>query len=70
MIPYFFGTGTAAVVAVVVLGVLAAPGVGAALARFTGRSTARSALRQLVFTAVPAALTYVLGVAAGVSGIG
>ena len=70
LIPYFFGTGTAAVVAVVVLGVLAALGVGAALARFTGRSTARSALRQLVFTAVPAALTYVLGVAAGVSGIG
>lgn len=68
--PYFFATGSAALVTAVVLGVLAALGVGAALATFTGRSTVRSALRQLLFTAVPAALTYALGAAAGVSGIG
>lgn len=68
--PYFFGTGTAAMVAAIVLGVFAALFVGAALARFTGRPMGRSAGRQLLFSAVPAMVTYAIGSAVGVSGIG
>jgi len=68
--PYFFATGTAALVAAVVLGLVAALTVGALLARFTGRPMGRSAARQLVFSAVPAAATYALGAAVGVGGIG
>jgi VIT1/CCC1 family predicted Fe2+/Mn2+ transporter len=70
LVPYFFATGTAALVAAVVLGVVAALFVGAALARFTGRPMGRSAGRQLLFSAVPAAITYAIGSAVGVSGIG
>lgn len=69
LIPWFFGGGTAAVVASVVLGALAALGVGTALARFTGRPLVASALRQLLVSAVPAALTYALGSAVGIGGI-
>ena len=70
LIPYFFGSGTAALVAAVVMGVVAALTVGALLARFTGRPMGRSALRQLVFSAIPAAITFGIGSAVGVSGIG
>jgi VIT1/CCC1 family predicted Fe2+/Mn2+ transporter len=70
LLPYFFGTGTAALVVAVVLGVIAALAVGAALAKFTGRPMGRSAGRQLLFSAVPAAITYAIGSAVGVSGIG
>jgi len=68
-VPYFFTTGTAALVSAVVLGVIAALTVGALLARFTGRPMGRSAARQLLFSAVPAAATFALGAAVGVSGI-
>ncbi len=67
--PYFFTTGTAALVTAVVLGVIAALTVGALLAFFTGRPMGRSAARQLLFSAVPAAATFALGAAVGVSGI-
>jgi VIT1/CCC1 family predicted Fe2+/Mn2+ transporter len=70
LVPYFFATGTAALVTAVVLGIVAALTVGALLARFTGRPMGRSAARQLLFSAVPAAATYALGAAVGVSGIG
>lgn len=70
LIPYLFGTGTAAMVVAIVLGVIAALAVGAALARFTGRPMGRSAGRQLLFSAVPAVVTYAIGSAVGVSGIG
>ena len=70
LVPYFFGSGTAALVVAIVLGVVAAVTVGALLARFTGRPMARSALRQLVFSAVPAAVTFALGAAVGMSGVG
>jgi VIT1/CCC1 family predicted Fe2+/Mn2+ transporter len=70
LVPYFFGSGTAALVVAIVLGVVAAITVGALLARFTGRPMARSALRQLVFSAVPAAVTFALGAAVGMSGVG
>ncbi|MDQ2825748.1 MAG: VIT1/CCC1 transporter family protein [Actinomycetota bacterium] len=67
--PYLVGTGTAALVVAILLGALAGLAVGAALARFTGRSMVRSSLRQLLFTAVPAVITFALGAAVGVSGI-
>lgn len=70
LIPYFFGTGTGAMVAAIVLGLMAALIVGAALAKFTGRPMGRSAGRQLLFSAVPAIVTYAIGSAVGVSGIG
>ena len=70
LLPYFFATGTAALIAAVVLGAVAALAVGAFLARFTGRPVARSAARQLLFSAVPAAATYALGAAVGVTGVG
>jgi VIT1/CCC1 family predicted Fe2+/Mn2+ transporter len=70
LVPYFFGTGTAAMVTAIVLGVLAALFVGAALAKFTGRPMGRSAARQLLFSAVPAMVTYAIGSAVGVGGIG
>ncbi|MDQ4068350.1 MAG: VIT1/CCC1 transporter family protein [Actinomycetota bacterium] len=70
LVPYFVGSGTAALVAAVVCGVVAALTVGALLARFTGRPVARSAARQLLFAAIPAAITFAIGSAVGVSGIG
>jgi len=70
LLPYFFASGTAALVTAVVLSVIAALAVGTALARFTGRPIVRSAGRQLLFSAVPAAITYAIGSAVGVSGLG
>jgi len=67
LIPWFITQGTAAVVASVVLSVLAALGVGAALAVFTRRSWWRSSTRQLLMTALPAAVTFGVGALVGVS---
>jgi VIT1/CCC1 family predicted Fe2+/Mn2+ transporter len=57
-------------VASVILGILSALFVGAALAQFTGRSAVRSSLRQLAWSAIPAAVTYAIGSAVGVGGVG
>src|SRR3954451_270205 len=67
LLPWFFGGGRAYVVASVVLGALGAVAVGAALARFTGRSVVWSAGRQLLLSAVAAAITYGIGSAVGVT---
>jgi vacuolar iron transporter family protein len=67
LLPWFFGGGRAYVVASVILGSLAALTVGAALARFTGRSVVRSALRQLLLSAAAGAIAWGVGVAFGVS---
>ena len=61
LLPWFFIGGTAAVLWSVVLGALAAIGVGTALAFFTGRSWAWSAGRQLLISGVAAAFTYGVG---------
>lgn len=68
--PWFFGGGTAAVLASIILGAVTAVAVGTLLARFTGRPVVSSAARQLVFSAVPAVITYILGSWAGVGGLG
>jgi vacuolar iron transporter family protein len=65
LLPWFFGSGTAAVVASVVIGVVASLAVGWALGAFTGRSRVRSALRQLLVAAVASAVTFGIGRAVG-----
>jgi VIT1/CCC1 family predicted Fe2+/Mn2+ transporter len=70
LLPWFFGSGTGSILASVILGTSSVLLVGAALARFTGRSVFRSSLRQLIWSAVPAAVTYAIGSAVGVGGLG
>jgi vacuolar iron transporter family protein len=64
--PWFVGSGGAAKIASLLLGVVAAVIVGALVARSTGRGSARSIVRQVTFTVVPAAITFVIGNALGV----
>ena len=66
LIPWFLGSGTAAVLASVVLGAIGAVTVGLVLARFTARSYVRSAVRQLAIATVAAGVTYAVGSAVGV----
>jgi VIT1/CCC1 family predicted Fe2+/Mn2+ transporter len=66
LFPWFFAHGNGAVVASVILGAVSALVIGGLLARFTGRSTVRSALRQLGIAALAAGVTYVVGRAVGV----
>ena len=67
LLPWFFMTGTAAIVASVVLGVLGAAGLGIALAAFTMGSRIRPALRYVAIAVGAGAITYALGAAVGVS---
>ncbi|MFN2504461.1 MAG: VIT1/CCC1 transporter family protein [Acidimicrobiales bacterium] len=69
LLAWLFSSGGAAIAVSIVLSGVTALGVGAALARFTGRSVIRTSVRQLLFAAVPAAITYALGSAVGV-GVG
>jgi VIT1/CCC1 family predicted Fe2+/Mn2+ transporter len=69
LIPWLFASGHGATLASVVLGVVAALTVGAALAKFTGRSPVLSALRQLVVASAAAAVTFAVGAAIGVNGV-
>jgi VIT1/CCC1 family predicted Fe2+/Mn2+ transporter len=66
LLPWFVTKGHAAMVASVVLGALAAIAVGVALAAFTLRSWWRSSIRQLLMTALPAAVTYGAGALIGI----
>jgi VIT1/CCC1 family predicted Fe2+/Mn2+ transporter len=66
LVPWFVGGGTAATIASLVAAVVAALVVGAVTARLTERPVVRVAVRQLLFTIVPAALTFVIGSAVGV----
>jgi len=67
LIPWLFASGTAATLASVVIGAVAALIVGGALGLFTGRSPLRSAFRQLGVAALAAGVTYGIGTAVGVS---
>jgi VIT1/CCC1 family predicted Fe2+/Mn2+ transporter len=66
LLPWFSGSGDAAVIASLVLAVVAASAVGYAIARFTDRGMWFSVGRQLAFTLVPALLTWLIGRAIGV----
>ena len=61
LLPWLITSGTTATIWSVVLGGVAAFGVGAALAMFTGRSWLWSASRQLLISGVAAAVTYSVG---------
>jgi vacuolar iron transporter family protein len=69
LLPWFFGSGDAAVFASVVIGAVAAVSVGTLLAWFTGRSYLRSALRQLAIATFASAVTFAIGAAVGVGGV-
>jgi vacuolar iron transporter family protein len=66
LLPWFFGSGTAAVIASVVLGLVACAVVGGLLARFTGRSVVFSAGRQMAIGIIAGAVTYFVGALVGV----
>lgn len=66
LVPWFFMSGTAAVLGSVVLGVLAAAGLGFALSAFTGRPGWYSAGRQVLVAAVAASITFGIGSLIGV----
>ncbi len=61
LLPWFAIGHGGAIVASLVLAVIAAVVVGAATARFTGRPATAVAARQLAFTLIPAAVTFVIG---------
>jgi VIT1/CCC1 family predicted Fe2+/Mn2+ transporter len=65
LLPWFFGSGDAAVVTSIILGAVAALAVGVAVAYFTGRSRVLTAVRQLGITTVVAAVTYGIGTLVG-----
>lgn len=67
LLPWFVTSGTAAVVASIVLGVLGAAALGVALAFFTLGSPWRLALRYVAIAVFAGAVTYGLGSAIGVS---
>ncbi len=69
LVPWFVGSGTGAIVASLVAAIIAAVVVGAAIGRFTGRPLTRTVARQVLFTLVPAALTYAVGSAIGVGAV-
>ncbi len=61
LLPWLFTKGTPAIVWSVVLGAAASIAVGSVLALFTERPLIRSSLRQVLITAVAAAVTYGVG---------
>ena len=66
LLPWFVASGSGAEVATVVLAVVAAVAVGAAVGRLASRPLVRTVSRQLLFTFVPAAITYGIGNLVGV----
>jgi VIT1/CCC1 family predicted Fe2+/Mn2+ transporter len=61
LLPWFFASGTAAVIATIGIASVTAIAVGLGLAGFTGRSYVRSALRQFAIALFAASITYALG---------
>jgi VIT1/CCC1 family predicted Fe2+/Mn2+ transporter len=65
VLPYLIGSGTAALVAAIVLFALALFAVGAGIGLLNGRSGLRSGLRQVVVGALAAGITFAIGHAIG-----
>jgi vacuolar iron transporter family protein len=65
LIPWLLTHGNGALVGSIVIGAVAAIGVGATLGVLTGRSVLKSAVRQILVAAVAAAVTYGVGRAVG-----
>ena len=70
LVPFLFMSGGAGVIVSALVTGLALLGVGAATARLTGRSPVLSGLRMLAIGASAAFITYLIGVALGVSVVG
>jgi len=66
LLPWFVGSGSAATVASVVLGLIGSAIVGSLLARFTGRSVLFSATRQVAIATFAAGITFLIGNLVGV----
>ncbi len=67
LVPWFFIEGGTAVIVSLVLALVGAILVGLAIGIFTEASRWRTVSRQILFTAVPALLTYAIGSAIGVT---
>lgn len=67
LIPWLFLRDGLAILSSIVITSVAALAIGAILARFTGRSRIRSALRQLAVAAAAATVTYLVGLTLGVT---
>ena len=67
LFPWFFTEGSAAVIASVVIGAVAALALGAAIGFMSGRNVLTTALRQLAVAAIAASVTYGVGHLLGVS---
>jgi vacuolar iron transporter family protein len=67
LFPWFFTEGSAAVIASIVIGAIAALALGATIGLMSGRNVLTTALRQLGVAAVAAAVTYGVGHLLGVS---
>jgi VIT1/CCC1 family predicted Fe2+/Mn2+ transporter len=67
LLPWLVSSGSGAEAVSVAIGAVAALVVGTALSVFTERKWWYSALRQLAFTAIPAAVTFGIGHAIGIS---
>lgn len=61
LLPWFFAEGNGAVIASAVLGLCAAAGVGAVLARFTERSVVRTIARQVGWAVGACVVTWLIG---------
>ncbi len=61
VLPYLIGSGTAALVAAIVLALAAMFGVGATIGALNGRSAVRMGLRQMAVGALAAAVTFGIG---------
>ncbi|MEA3055992.1 MAG: vacuolar iron transporter family protein [Actinomycetota bacterium] len=67
LLPWIVGGGTAATVASLVLALITAAIVGTIVSRFTEKHRGATILRQIAFTAIPAAITYAIGSMVGVA---
>ncbi|MFT4596906.1 MAG: VIT1/CCC1 family predicted Fe2+/Mn2+ transporter [Paracrocinitomix sp.] len=67
LLPWLLGEGSGALIASIVLGVLAAAGVGLALAFFTGKSKIRTVTRQVGLGGAACLLTWLIGTLLGAS---
>lgn len=61
LLPWFFIEGNSAVILSTVIGLVAAGGVGVALAYFTERSAIRTAARQIGWATLACAVTWIIG---------
>ena len=67
LFPWFFATGSGAVIASVIIGTIAALALGAAIGLMSGRNVLETTVRQLAVAAIAAAVTYGVGALLGVS---